>query len=105
MEGHPFLYVPDVVDELCGQHVFTTVLVPGFPLDKADDLSQELKNEARAPTVTELQYCYSFGSFQLKAHCIAVTTVSAVLLCLRVTCKAWALCSSVFILHINHLTF
>nr|XP_023695085.1 atypical kinase COQ8A, mitochondrial-like isoform X1 [Paramormyrops kingsleyae] len=43
--GHPFLYVPDVVDELCGQHVFTTVLVPGFPLDKADDLSQELKNE------------------------------------------------------------
>ncbi|XP_048831478.1 atypical kinase COQ8A, mitochondrial isoform X2 [Brienomyrus brachyistius] len=45
LEGHPFLYVPDVVDELCGQHVFTTVLVPGFPLDKADDLSQELKNE------------------------------------------------------------
>uniref|UniRef100_A0A8C9RWD6 Atypical kinase COQ8A, mitochondrial n=3 Tax=Scleropages formosus TaxID=113540 RepID=A0A8C9RWD6_SCLFO len=45
LKGHPFLYVPDVVDELSSQHVFTTVLVPGFPLDKADNLSQELKNE------------------------------------------------------------
>ncbi|KAG7465713.1 hypothetical protein MATL_G00156410 [Megalops atlanticus] len=45
MEGHPFFYVPDVIDELSSQHVLTTELVPGFPLDKADDLSQDLKNE------------------------------------------------------------
>ncbi|KAL4623997.1 atypical kinase ADCK3, mitochondrial-like [Arapaima gigas] len=45
LKGHPFLYVPDVVDELSSQHVLTTVLVPGFPLDKGDNLSQELKNE------------------------------------------------------------
>ncbi|XP_036397944.1 atypical kinase COQ8A, mitochondrial [Megalops cyprinoides] len=45
MEGHPFFYVPDVIDELSSPHVLTTELVPGFPLDKADDLSQDLKNE------------------------------------------------------------
>ncbi|KAG5857239.1 atypical kinase COQ8A, mitochondrial-like [Anguilla rostrata] len=45
MKDHPFFYVPDVIDELSSQHVFTTELVPGFPLDKADSLSQDLKNE------------------------------------------------------------
>ncbi|KAI1897553.1 hypothetical protein AGOR_G00084450 [Albula goreensis] len=45
LKDHPFFYVPDVIDELSSQHVLTTELVSGFPLDKADNLSQELKNE------------------------------------------------------------
>uniref|UniRef100_A0A671XFI4 Atypical kinase COQ8A, mitochondrial n=1 Tax=Sparus aurata TaxID=8175 RepID=A0A671XFI4_SPAAU len=45
LKDHPFFYVPDVIDELSSRHVLTTELVPGFPLDQADDLSQELKNE------------------------------------------------------------
>lgn len=42
---HPFLHVPDVIDELSGRRVLTTTLVPGFPLDRATDLPQELRNE------------------------------------------------------------
>nr|XP_055027952.1 atypical kinase COQ8A, mitochondrial [Misgurnus anguillicaudatus] len=45
LKGHPYFYVPNVVDELSGQHVLTTELVSGFPLDKANDLTRELKNE------------------------------------------------------------
>uniref|UniRef100_A0A671WCE4 Atypical kinase COQ8A, mitochondrial n=1 Tax=Sparus aurata TaxID=8175 RepID=A0A671WCE4_SPAAU len=45
LKDHPFFYVPDVIDELSSQHVLTTALVPGFPLDQATDLSQELRNE------------------------------------------------------------
>ncbi|KAK2883987.1 hypothetical protein Q8A67_017624 [Cirrhinus molitorella] len=45
LKDHPFFYVPSVIDELSSQHVLTTELVPGFPLDQADGLSQELKNE------------------------------------------------------------
>ncbi|KAJ8355807.1 hypothetical protein SKAU_G00186010 [Synaphobranchus kaupii] len=45
LKGHPFFYVPDVIDELCSPHVLTTELVPGFPLDKAENLSQDLKDE------------------------------------------------------------
>ncbi|KAG9336236.1 hypothetical protein JZ751_002583 [Albula glossodonta] len=45
MKDHPFFYVPEVIDELSSRHVLTTELVPGFPLDKAEDLSQELRNE------------------------------------------------------------
>ncbi|KAG1973241.1 atypical kinase COQ8A, mitochondrial isoform X2 [Pimephales promelas] len=45
LKGHPYFYVPNVVDELSSQHVLTTELVSGFPLDKAEDLPQELKNE------------------------------------------------------------
>lgn len=49
LKDHPFFYVPDVIDELSSQHVLTTALVPGFPLDQATDLSQELRNEVRPP--------------------------------------------------------
>lgn len=49
LKDHPFFYVPDVVDELSSQHVLTTTLVPGFPLDQATDLSQELRNEVCSP--------------------------------------------------------
>uniref|UniRef100_A0A4W4F9J1 Atypical kinase COQ8A, mitochondrial n=2 Tax=Electrophorus electricus TaxID=8005 RepID=A0A4W4F9J1_ELEEL len=45
LKDHPFFFVPNVVDELCSQHVLTTELVCGFPLDKAEGLPQELKNE------------------------------------------------------------
>ncbi|XP_072296963.1 atypical kinase COQ8A, mitochondrial isoform X2 [Eucyclogobius newberryi] len=45
LKDDPFFYVPDVIDKLSGSHVLTTELVPGFPLDQADTLSQELKNE------------------------------------------------------------
>ncbi|XP_077076366.1 atypical kinase COQ8A, mitochondrial [Siphateles boraxobius] len=45
LKDHPFFYVPEVIDEFSGQHVLTTELVPGFPLDQADALSRELKNE------------------------------------------------------------
>uniref|UniRef100_A0A8C7KW89 Atypical kinase COQ8A, mitochondrial n=1 Tax=Oncorhynchus kisutch TaxID=8019 RepID=A0A8C7KW89_ONCKI len=45
LKDHPFFYVPDVIDELSSNAVLTTELVPGFPLDQAEQLSQELKNE------------------------------------------------------------
>ncbi|XP_043999130.1 atypical kinase COQ8A, mitochondrial [Gambusia affinis] len=45
LKGHPFFYVPDVIDELSRERVLTTTLVSGFPLDKATDLPQELRNE------------------------------------------------------------
>ncbi|XP_069464781.1 atypical kinase COQ8A, mitochondrial [Ambystoma mexicanum] len=45
LKDHPFFYVPGVVDELCSDHVLTTELVSGFPLDQAEGLSQEIRNE------------------------------------------------------------
>ncbi|KAM5301244.1 atypical kinase COQ8A, mitochondrial isoform 1-T3 [Glossophaga mutica] len=45
LKDHPFFYVPEIVDELCSPHVLTTELVSGFPLDQAEDLSQEIRNE------------------------------------------------------------
>lgn len=47
LKDHPFFYVPEVIDELSGSHVLTTELVPGFPLDQAAGLTQELRNEVR----------------------------------------------------------
>lgn len=47
LKDHPFFYVPDVIDELSRERVLTTTLVSGFPLDKATDLPQELRNEVR----------------------------------------------------------
>uniref|UniRef100_A0A087XZG2 Atypical kinase COQ8A, mitochondrial n=1 Tax=Poecilia formosa TaxID=48698 RepID=A0A087XZG2_POEFO len=45
LKDDPFFYVPEVIDELSSSHVLTTELVPGFPLDKAESLSQDLKDE------------------------------------------------------------
>lgn len=56
LKDHPFFYVPNVVDELSSQHVLTTELVSGFPLDKADDLPQELKNEVSPLSQSEFVY-------------------------------------------------
>lgn len=47
LKDDPFFYVPEVIEELSSSHVLTTELVPGFPLDKADTLTQELKNEVK----------------------------------------------------------
>ncbi|XP_057679358.1 atypical kinase COQ8A, mitochondrial-like [Corythoichthys intestinalis] len=44
LKDHPFFYVPEVIEELSSAHVLTTELVPGFPLDQAEGLPQELKN-------------------------------------------------------------
>ncbi|XP_062378341.1 atypical kinase COQ8A, mitochondrial [Sardina pilchardus] len=45
LKDHPFFDVPEVVDELSSLRVITTELVNGFPLDKAEELPQELRNE------------------------------------------------------------
>ncbi|KAK1889206.1 Atypical kinase COQ8A mitochondrial [Dissostichus eleginoides] len=45
LKDQPFFYVPEVIEELSSAHVLTTELVPGFPLDQADGLTQDLKNE------------------------------------------------------------
>ncbi|XP_070705560.1 atypical kinase COQ8A, mitochondrial [Pempheris klunzingeri] len=45
LKDHPFFYVPEVIEELSSNHVLTTELVPGFSLDQAESLTQELKNE------------------------------------------------------------
>ena len=47
MKNDPFFYVPEVIEELSSRPVLTTELVPGFPLDKTETLSQELKNEVK----------------------------------------------------------
>lgn len=44
LKEHPFFYVPEVIEELSSSYVLTTELVPGFPLDQAEGLPQELKN-------------------------------------------------------------
>lgn len=45
LKDHPFFYVPEIVDKLCSPHVLTTELITGFPLDQAEGLSQEVRNE------------------------------------------------------------
>uniref|UniRef100_UPI00398EC909 atypical kinase COQ8A, mitochondrial-like n=1 Tax=Pristiophorus japonicus TaxID=55135 RepID=UPI00398EC909 len=45
VKDDPFFYVPPVIDQLSSKHVLTTELVPGFPLDKAEELSQEIRNQ------------------------------------------------------------
>ncbi|XP_067877548.1 atypical kinase COQ8A, mitochondrial-like [Heterodontus francisci] len=45
LEGEPFFNVPSVIEELSSRGVLTTELVPGFPLDKAEALDQETRNE------------------------------------------------------------
>lgn len=52
LKDHPFFYVPEIVDELCSPHVLTTELITGFPLDQAEGLSQEVRNEVRPSVLT-----------------------------------------------------
>lgn len=53
LKDDPFFFVPEVIDELSSKLVLTTELVPGFPLDKAESLSQELKNEVKLTNQTQ----------------------------------------------------
>lgn len=73
LKDHPFFYVPEVIDELSSRHVLTTELVPGFPLDQAESLSQDLKNEVTNPVcfiqcVSGLELCSIFRIFVNKTH-------------------------------------
>ncbi|XP_062896664.1 atypical kinase COQ8A, mitochondrial [Mobula hypostoma] len=45
VKDDPFFYVPPVIDSLSSKHILTTELVPGFPLDKAQQLSQDVRNQ------------------------------------------------------------
>lgn len=45
LKGHQFFYVPEVIEDLSSRRVLTLTLVPGFPLDKASDLDQDLRNQ------------------------------------------------------------
>ncbi|XP_072222164.1 atypical kinase COQ8A, mitochondrial [Leuresthes tenuis] len=45
LKDHPFFSVPEVIEDLSNKRVLTMTLVPGFPLDRATTLSQELRNE------------------------------------------------------------
>lgn len=65
LKGHPFFYVPDVIDELSSRHVLTTTLVPGFPLDQATNLAQELRNEV-PPCTTGAAWVKPAAVFPLK---------------------------------------
>ena len=42
--GHPHIWVPDVIDELCADTVLTTEFVAGQPFDAAFDLPQDRKD-------------------------------------------------------------
>lgn len=53
LKDHPFFYVPEVIEELSSSHVLTTELVSGFPLDQAESLTQELKNEVQLKKQTD----------------------------------------------------
>lgn len=52
--------MPEIVDELCSPHVLTTELVSGFPLDQAEGLSQEVRNEVCLTVALELR-CSLWG--------------------------------------------
>lgn len=45
LKGHSFFVVPEVIKELSSRRVLTLTLVSGFPLDKASDLDQDLRNQ------------------------------------------------------------
>ena len=68
LKDQPFFYVPNVVDELSGRHVLTTELVPGFPLDQAENLPQELKNEVHTHTYTSMRYGQNMSSPRWHPH-------------------------------------
>uniref|UniRef100_A0A4W6FRJ4 Atypical kinase COQ8A, mitochondrial n=1 Tax=Lates calcarifer TaxID=8187 RepID=A0A4W6FRJ4_LATCA len=83
LKDHPFFYVPDVIDELSSQHVLTTTLVPGFPLDQATDLSQELRNEiCEQILILCLRELFEFRYMQTdpKLVCFSVSCLQVALL-------------------------
>lgn len=91
LKDHPFFYVPEVIDELSSRHVLTTELVPGFPLDQAENLSQELKNEVTNTVADNRAGVYShsvkryLGGIFLTCFCLCLPQIcqNILLLCLR----------------------
>jgi len=55
--GHPFIHVPDVVDELCSARVLTTELAEGVRFDEVERWSQEERDLA-----AETIFRFVFGS-------------------------------------------
>lgn len=45
LKDDPFLYVPEVVDELSAKNVLTTEFIQGVPVDQCIDLDQETRNK------------------------------------------------------------
>lgn len=45
LKDDPFLYVPQVIDELSGKYVLTTEFVEGVPVDQCVDLDQDTRNK------------------------------------------------------------
>lgn len=45
LQDDPFFRVPEVIDELTRKRVLTMELVSGVPLDRCEDLDQEVRNE------------------------------------------------------------
>ena len=56
-EGHPFIHVPAVVDELCAERVLTTELAEGARFDEVETWSQEERDLA-----AEAIFRFVFGS-------------------------------------------
>lgn len=56
--GHPFIRIPDVVGELCGDHVLTQELARGRGFNDAAEAPQELRDQWG-----EAIYRFVFGSF------------------------------------------
>jgi predicted unusual protein kinase regulating ubiquinone biosynthesis (AarF/ABC1/UbiB family) len=56
--GHPFIHVPDVIGELCSDHVITQELVQGIPWNDALVASQELRD-----SWAEAIYRFYWGSY------------------------------------------
>lgn len=56
-EGHPFIHIPAVVDELCAERVLTTELADGVRFDEVERWSQEERDLA-----AEAIYRFVFGS-------------------------------------------
>ena len=45
LKDDPFLYVPEVINELSGKYVLTTEFVEGVPVDQCVDLDQETRDK------------------------------------------------------------
>lgn len=56
-EGHPFIHIPAVVDELCAERVLTTELADGVRFDEVERWSQEERDLA-----AEAIFRFVFGS-------------------------------------------
>ncbi|CAG5136898.1 unnamed protein product, partial [Candidula unifasciata] len=48
IKGDPFLYVPEVIDELSGKGVLTTEFIEGVPVDQCVNMDQETRNKIAA---------------------------------------------------------